>query len=146
MNRLTIIYERKQMLYVVTQSQTTAGLWVMVDPCSVLPSDSQTTLIGEAALKHLSRSQTGIPHPSQEEWRNRSKPFLAAANVKSWSTFNNSARCVDVSGMEGTIKITPTRNEHPGFGFLVDEAIMLSEPISVESLGEAVRHGLKRSE
>ena len=108
------VYCRKDVLFAHANSQTTDGVWILTEPCKRVHGETPCE-IGEALLRILQGSKTGVPHPTS--WGGGFAPMLKLAGVKSWRTFTKSTRCVEVALEEALVKLTPTQNMGPGKGF-----------------------------
>lgn len=108
--RCATLYRRKKLLIVHALSKTVDGVWVLTSPCETLSEDSSAALIGEAILRCLERSRSGIPDP--KSFGDLSKPLLEAAGVKTLATFEKTAIAVEIeqenSGED--IVLLPTQN------------------------------------
>ena len=134
-----IIHERKNIFYIRASSRTTAGIWVDDGDCYVISIDSEYEEIGKYVRIALNNSHSGISHPT--DWKAVNDPLLKAANMKSWSTFGKTAKCVIIE-MEKDIRINPTKNKsHLNQGFVGDGNSVVTIPIDVSNveLGKNIR-------
>jgi hypothetical protein len=135
----TIVYERKGIFFIRTSSQTNAGVWIEDGDCYSIKIDAAYEEIGKIVFAALNNSSINIPHPIN--WTNVSNPLLKAVNVKSWSAFGKTAKCVTVY-MDKNIQISPTENKsNCKQGFVVKENNIISIPINAthSELGKSVK-------
>ena len=83
-------YLRKDKVILGPVSVTTAGVGVAVEPFLCIEVENIGKL-GKGVLATLEKSQHGVPHPKQDQWKALLAPMLKAAGVKSWSSFAKSA-------------------------------------------------------
>lgn len=144
-NREACVYERRGSLFIRWSSQTEVGLWIEEGPCTMIPSNSKSEEVGQAARDALARSGKIIPHPTEWKSVDEDNPILELAGIKQWSTFRRGARVVGIALYDGKLELTPTENEgSEGFSDLNDDALCLSPDASTAELGAAIYDTLKR--
>lgn len=140
------VYQRKKFLYFCAPVYTEQGVGMLTGPCIKLPVSSSTTSdLGEAALESLAQSGAIAPHPTDTDALPPS-PVLAAAGVKSWSTFSRGATCLGLTLLDSELRLVPTRREQ-GMNFMpLDDDQELHLPLNpaAAQLGEAIQQGLAR--
>jgi hypothetical protein len=114
-------YLRKDKVILGPVSVTTAGVGVAVEPFLCIEVENIGEL-GKGVLATLEKSQHGVPHPKQDQWKALLAPMLKAAGVKSWSSFTKSARnsaykCVAIRFEANQVLFQPFRNLGPRGGF-----------------------------
>jgi hypothetical protein len=143
MKRATV-YLRKARFFVHASSRTTAGVWVLAEPCLSLDESCDNQQLGEAIRDALGGSRSGVPHP--RSWTGLVDPLLKQAGVKSWSTFSRTALCVEVEEEEGTVSAIPTMDLGIDAGFEAVPSRSISVDASAASeIGSSVRQLLKPS-
>lgn len=122
-------YLRKNKVFVHPDARTTDGVWIFWPP--VLMQDAADGVELDAKiLEALANSRQGVPHPA--DWTGLADPLLQAAGVKSWNTFAQSAKCVEIETAGNRIAFLPTRNGGVRDGF---------EPLSDKTVSSASEPG-----
>jgi hypothetical protein len=127
------IFLRQGELFFDTESQTKDTLWVSTE--DVLTCDVEDLdRIASSLRSALDRSRTGVetPRPSAD----LTGPLLAAAKVKSWSTFIRGAKCVSAGLEDGLITLTPQRRMQASYADVFEKERTIR--LYSESLGQAV--------
>ena len=138
MKQATTAYQRGKFFILHTSSCTTDGVWILTEPCIRLSRDCTDDALGEAVRTTLDASKINVPHPT--EWDHGLEHLLAAAGVKSWSTFAKSALCVEINAEAQTLVLTPTMNLGPRKGFEHSEqTIRVPPPASNMVIGSRLR-------
>lgn len=101
------VYLRSGVILVHPHASTTAGVWIVTKPISVL-KDIEPISLGKAIVNALNQSEVGIQHPT--DWKQVNNLLPNAIGIKNVSTFYKSAKCIDIELEDGIITITPTRN------------------------------------
>ena len=101
-------YKRKAQLFVHSSSRTTAGVWILGEPCIRLDEACSDLEFGTAVKAALDASSSDVPHP--RSWAGLLDPLLKLAGVKSWSAFAKTASCVEIEEDGGKVSIIPTKN------------------------------------
>lgn len=95
-------YIRKGKAYVPTVAQTEAGFFLDIDPVTVLPADDREALVRSIA-DVIAAGNPVVPAPARGAYP--TPAVLQAAGVKTWSTFEKSARCFTVYRTESGYEI-----------------------------------------
>ena len=141
--RRATVYLRKKKFLVHASSKTTEGVWILWEPCVLVPEASDDRELGLAIRTALDESRVDVAHP--QNWNSLLGPLLVLADVKSWTTFSKSAACVEVEEVADRVCVIPTRNLGSDEGFQADTSIQtVIERSSPEDLGSAVRRSLRR--
>ncbi len=143
-DRCATIYLRHGDILVHSSSRTTAGVWILSEPCTRLDSDCSNEALGNAVRAALQGSRSDVPHPAV--WTGLVQPLLKLAKVKSWETFAKGALSASVEEEAGRISLIPSRNlgAKEGFTHDVDAALVVPDTASAEALGEGARIALAR--
>ena len=84
------------------RAATTAGVWILIEPCVKLDSPCTDEELGGSALRALAASRIGVAHPSQTEWGGLLAPLMHARRAwKSWSAFARLASCAELESDRG---------------------------------------------
>jgi hypothetical protein len=126
MKRATV-YHRKGKFFAHASSQTTAGVWILSEPCLALDDTCTDHELGSALLGALAGSENAVAHP--QSWKGLLDPLLTQAGVKSWGTFSKTATCLEVEADAGHIALIPTLNLGVDAGFQADP----SQAVSVDA-------------
>lgn len=101
--------------------------------------------IGETVVHTFEDCKLGIPHPTQEEFRElakaaRNSQLFKLAKVKSWKAFGQNSVDISVYFTGQHFDITPTRNEKPGKWsfYLPEKTILIPKDAPLAELGKAV--------
>lgn len=138
------IYERKGKLYVHSSSKTTAGVWI-INTLALTVDRNDVGGIGRSIKECLEASREGVPHP--KSFTNLFDPVLDLADVRSFSTFVKSAKCVEVEMVnDETVVLIPTRNEGAEDGFTPLSNKIQADLGSDDTLGSAAISALDLSE
>ena len=86
------VYQRPEILLLHASATTTAGVHLAQEPIVRLAPTASSEQVGSALLEVLAACRTGVPHPSPEEWREATKPLLAAAQFRSWRALERGAK------------------------------------------------------
>ena len=141
--KIATVYRRGERIFVHSSSRTTAGVWVLTDPVLAVDGDNPARL-GGAVLDALGGSREGVNHPTS--WKGIFDPVLRLAKARSWNTFAESAKCVEVEFEGDTISIFPTRNLGSRDGFeRIPGKSKISGP-TVEEVGAATLQALRDAE
>jgi hypothetical protein len=112
------IYLKDNMIRIVTEAQTTAGLYIAYLPVFFLKDADSQEEIGLTILKALDGFKVGIPHPkNQQEFKIHDMQFNEAMKIKSWRTFMKDSKLLSLKMNEGKIIIIPYKNSGPKEGF-----------------------------
>jgi hypothetical protein len=114
-----VAYKRGNKFIVASSSTTTAGVWLQEGPYATLATNASAETIGEAIISALGRSRAGIPHPT--DWKRITEPLLAAAGVKTYSTFAKAAQMVLVQLEDDRILLLPMNYGGSKEGFVANE-------------------------
>ena len=139
------VYVRQERIIVHPISKTTAGLGVGTAPFEILSIKVEDAVLGDAALRAIASVQTGIPHPSPDEWPALARPLYEAAGVKSWSTFVKGAVYCDVTQEGRVLRVESSQNKGARGGFQPIEgqgALTVSATAPAEEIGLTVRKAL----
>lgn len=96
--------------------------------------------LGIKILEVLNAPIVTVPHPrSREEWSESSKIWNQAMKIKSWKSFANNAKKLELCLKDNQIEITPSKHGSPNdfFAFLSDKARSCSAD-DPEALGQAI--------
>jgi hypothetical protein len=135
--RRATIYRRKKQFLVHTSSRTTAGVWILSQPCVAISDASDDREFGQAIRLALAGSKTDVPHP--QTWKGLLDPLLVLAQVKTWNTFSKQASCVEVEQEDSRIIVIPTKNLGPEEGFQPDSSKQVVLARDSDELGATVR-------
>lgn len=143
--KLATVYERKGRLIVQPSSKTTAGIWILQEPVLSTSADADAGEVGALVRQALESSQADVPHPTR--WAGLVQPLLKAAGVRSYKTFVNGARGIDVYQEGETISFTPFRNlgHKEGFEPISEKELESKSPGAAE-IGRLVRQCLVTAE
>lgn len=147
MKKGATLYKRGRNLIIYPDHKTPNGIWIAGTPVFVL--DEASSSGDSLALKvkeALSLSQSGVTAPSRDGFRDRFKPVLDAAGVKTWATFVKGTVCVSIMQEDGVVTLTPTRNSGSRGGFRHQNEIAIKVPFDIESLEGALRQAIEISE
>jgi hypothetical protein len=95
-------YIRKGKAYVPTVAQTDAGFFLDIEPVTVLPADDREALV-RAIVGVISAGNPTVAAPVRGAYP--TPVVLQVAGVKTWSTFEKSARCYTVYRTESRCEI-----------------------------------------
>ena len=122
---------RKGKAYIPTMAKTEAGFYMGMDPIEVVDTADRRE-VEDAVMRAITRGNPVVPTPTRDSYP--PSPLLKAANVKSLSTFEKSARSCKLSKAEGAYEIVPYKRTKPA-GALEDreqsEYVADSEPLPV---------------
>lgn len=102
----------KNKVYIQAYSYTIHMLLILEG--SVLVSEQENKLeLGKNTLKALHECKEGIPHPTQDEFRNRYKnnPMLILTQQKSWSALVKNSKAVKICLTDDVVTLIPSRVE-----------------------------------
>ncbi|MDR0516480.1 MAG: CdiI family contact-dependent growth inhibition immunity protein [Fibromonadaceae bacterium] len=138
----TSIYMRNKHYYIMPYSQTTVGLYIGVEPITVLDDNVSDKILGKSIVDSFAFSKEEIPNPSDSD--NVAKPLLKAAKVKSWRAFMSGSESISFENIDGVIKLLPWVNGGavgPGRGFRSngEKDCILSADCSAAELGKTVK-------
>jgi hypothetical protein len=102
--------------------------------CLSQPSHDE---LGRAIEQALARSQEGVPTPPPDA--RIDKPLLAAAGVRSWTTFMKLSKHVSVVSDGSLLKVTPYRNLGSKEGFEPEPDIAVPSANSASALGRSLQ-------
>lgn len=139
MKKCSAVYARQNQHFVVSQSKTTDGLWIVSAPITAISRSAGDAELGSLVKEALDRSSEGVPHPSN--WKNVLAPLLEIAKVKSWGAFIKSLALVEISQDDAMmIQLVPMRNLGARDGFVedMDRAVSIVG-MDPERLGIAIR-------
>ncbi|WP_428263406.1 hypothetical protein [Haliangium sp.] len=112
-----------------------------IDSFVRLPDTISYAELADEVRSALLRSRV-IPDINLRETELPPSPVLAAAGVKSFTTFHRGARLVAVSTDGVVIKLIPTANDGPRCGFAHLEPITVPETATPDELGEAIERAI----
>lgn len=133
------IYKLPTHFVVCPVSKTTAGVYIAIEPYQVLSDPISPIELGEAICRALHDSHEKIAHPT--DWKALASPRLAAAGVKTESSFQNKSKLVSAEFDGVVLTITPHRNggtagDGKGFHETIEHAAHVRK-MSSESVGSA---------
>lgn len=130
-------------VFIQAYSETTSGVWIGFGPVHTCGID-QAKDMGTAACSALELSKRGVPHPTQEGWKEIQQPMLNAVGARSWPALSKGARAVGLECQDGVVTITPSRNYGTdGANDLVDQTI--TAPLNPESVGAGLKQAFELS-
>lgn len=130
-------YLRKGKILIQGYAQAVTELWIAYGPVYVSMRDDNPVEIGAKINAALANSITGVPHPSQDQWKAVQTPMLEAAGVKSWATLAKGAMAVGFKEDGDFIVFTPSSDYANNGGKDLPEKIIRSQRNDQE-LGEAL--------
>lgn len=113
--RRAAVYRRGGKFFIHSCSKTTAGVWVLSEPISVVSPEDGVRELGRMVLLALDASRENVPHPT--DWKGILSPVLALSGVRSWAAFAKNASYVEIEGEEGNLTLTPAENLGAREGF-----------------------------
>ena len=141
--RASTIYERGGVLYLHSQSRTTAGVWILSAPAFAVGKEYPDE-VGRAICECLTASHENVPHPTS--FARLFDPVLELAGVRTWRAFAKSAKCVEVeTSDDATVVLSSTRNAGPTEGFIA-LPIATRVPFVSDVLGRAALDALANCE
>ncbi|MGF1593369.1 MAG: hypothetical protein ACFCUW_08830 [Kiloniellaceae bacterium] len=137
------IFRREDRIIVHSQSKTTVGVWIAIEPLFILPMDASNSELGAAVLAALERSEESVPHPLQSELRKIASPLHRAAGVRSWRAFSYNTILAAARQQEQEIILVPYENRGPKAGFVEKVNQKLALPLGPsDEVGAKVREAL----
>lgn len=126
---LWLLFVRKGKVFVPTMARTEAGYYLGIEPVAVIDCDDRGA-IHSVLVDTIQRGNPVIPTPSRSNFPR--DPLLKYANVKSISTFEQTAQCWKVGRYANEYVIAPYRPSSSG-GSQEDnssrESLPLDQPI-----------------
>ena len=126
--------------------KTTTGGWISVEPYEKMPLDTTPTELAAHVRVALNQSREGVPHPT--EWKERLRPMLQLAGVRTWGAFVRQVPSINVVEDEGSIIVEPLLNAGPrkGYSRAGKEPIRISATADDEDLGAAILQAIELCE
>jgi hypothetical protein len=87
---------------------TKAGLWLSVEPFSVLAAEARSTEIGNAILFALENSSGVEPEPT--DWKAISQRRLSASGFKTEAALMRGSRLLSIDCRDEVVNFKPTHN------------------------------------
>jgi len=142
--KMADIYERADAWYIQSSSRAITGLWVGTPPTVRIGRHEPRQRRYEAAFQALSESRQGVPLPKPED--NLVAEILHMANVKSWSAFMRSAKCISLELENGRLSIVPycKQGSKGALGSIPEKVIELAADASPEEVGAAMEEAFTR--
>jgi hypothetical protein len=141
--RSVSVYLRATNLYVVTIHGSGGGdPCISAGPLEVLAHDAHPEQLGDAIARALARTTHDHPYPAnQAEWQAVTAPLLAAAGVKTWRTFANSASNLRVDEVDGALQVQPCARTKDSFSPVPERLRNLESP-TAQALGALISEEL----
>ena len=144
-------YQPKGKIFIRGYAKTTDGLSVSDGP--VFTADvGEFIQLGEHILGVLKIAGEIIPHPTQEQWKEREKssPLLKEAGIKTWNALMKTSKSVGIEFSNDKVILTPDRfggtsGPNKGYHPLEDKKI-ICENLDPETLGHALIQAFERCE
>jgi hypothetical protein len=95
-------------LYIHAYSSTSVSL-IPDDPFFCISTDSEPSFIGEIVLETFLGSRSGLPNPTQEEWKQITKEYSRKSGLKPKDF--HSGLSVSVELENNQLTFVPTKNE-----------------------------------
>lgn len=142
------LFKRGEQFILHPSAQTTAGVLLSGTPVAILPSEISDAELGAAVQEALQNFKSGVPHPDPYAIERRKDPLLEALGFKSWTAFSKNTLYCSISQDREGLRLTPSRRTgaQGGYGFILDCEILLSQPVTSDQLGAAVRNALSHCE
>ncbi|WP_311270681.1 hypothetical protein [Sphingobium sp. WCS2017Hpa-17] len=123
-------------------SRTNSGIWI-VNGFILSCNANEISNLDVNISRCLNSSQDDVQHP--KSFADIFKPVLEAYGVKSFKTFMQNSKCVEIERMGNTISFIATRNEGHKNGFVTIDNLKNTITIGQYSLGETAMACLKSS-
>lgn len=144
-------YQTKGKILITGYATTTDGLSVSDGP--VFTADVGEFLqLGNHIIDVLKIAGKIIPHPKQEQWKEREKssPLLREAGVKTWNALMKVSKNVGIELLHDKIILTPsrfggTRGDDKGYHSMEDKKIECNI-LDPETLGHALIKAFEQCE
>lgn len=112
-------------IYIQAYAETASGGWIAFGQVHVRRTDDLESL-RSSILEALAHSTRGVPHPSQQGWKDVQRPMLEAVGAKNWASLAKGARAVGLECENGIVRLIPSLDYHSdGGASLEDKAISL---------------------
>jgi hypothetical protein len=146
--RVANLFQRGDRFFVGPLSRTTAGVFIGPGRQEVLTGEVSSRALGEAVLRALDNSKTGISHPAPNDWPAIDRQFLDEVGARTMSAFMKSALCVEIALDGGTLRFDPKRNGGAKGGFvnLSERRIEIPAASKPDAIGGAARKALVSAE
>lgn len=140
-------YQKSDVIYVHSDSKSTAGLMVASPPYLKVEAKEPLSARGEAVLAALHASQEAVPHPRQGDWHLIFLPILQLARAQSLEEFEKDAvLCSLEAETPEVLRLTPHRKRGRDKGYipLEREAITVPMTASPAEIGAALEEAFRR--
>src|SRR5579859_6151532 len=114
MKKSATAYKRGNAVFVHSNSQTTAGLWIAGPPYLKVAFEGPPEAIGNAVIEALNASKESLPQPKQDEWGRIFSPMLELAGTRSLGKFEQGALCCGLETEGEQLVITPNQKGRSG--------------------------------
>lgn len=115
MMKIASILKKTDKYIIYSESLTNTGISLATEPYFILPDDATSDEICNCIMLALSKSKSGINHPS--DWKKQKEDFLLNMQEKSMITLHSKSIQCSICLDEETITIYPTINLGAKNGF-----------------------------
>jgi len=148
-------YKIGNTIFTIAHSKTTIGMR-MLHGKVFITDDGDINQMVEVIMGSFSECTTGIPHPTSDEFKEKSKnqkhhPLLMAAKFKTFAALEKKSQQIHIYMDEdkNILEITPyvaLKRKVGGSSPLIEQAVELSLDASAEDLGKAILESFEKSE
>ncbi len=103
------LYQRGERILTYPEHQTVAGFYISGEPYEAV-ADLDPQSVGEAVLRALEDSRTGVAELAPDEWGALARRRLEAAGARSESAFMRGAKLVSIERRAELLQIIPHKN------------------------------------
>ena len=128
-------------IIIATIDRLTSGGGISSTNITLLPHDSDPSLLGSTVRQHLSLTKENLPIPS--DWKQHYADFLKQVGFKNGKEHHKNALLLNLHQKDDTITISPTNNggytgKDRGFLGIKDSDININVDIDNTTLGEKI--------
>lgn len=111
MNATCLVYVFDDRLIVSSMEKLKSGMGMEAGFYAIIANDSDAITLGKSVMDALNSYRGGVPDPSDEDFRVKTKERLRVYGVKSWKELEKKAKLIDVTLEGRKILVMPTRRD-----------------------------------
>ena len=136
-------------IIIETIDRLKSGAGISSTKITILPIDTDLSLLGTTVRQHLSLTKENLPTPN--DWKQHYADFLKKVGFKNGKEHHKNALLLNLHQKGDTITISPTKNggytgKDRGFLGIKDSDIVISSDIEDKTLGDKIKYSWTKCE
>ena len=135
-------------IIVETYDQIKNSYWIRSPEVSVITATAPDFELGQAIVRHLNLSKTGIRMPGDERWKESEKKYAEVTGLKTPKSQMKDSRLVLITRENGKLEFMPNSNggtsgKNKGHSPLTNDRIEISDTEDHELIAQRLKKALQ---